>query len=115
MNMTMQSNGHRGLFTLDVHFPLVIAVLTLCLAGVVLLYSVAVGDFSPWAWRHATRLLAGLFLMLFIAALDIRTIFAVSYLIFGIILILLLGVELFGVRSMGATRWLDLALVRVQP
>ena len=115
MNMTIQSNGHRGLFTLDVHFPLVIAVLTLGLAGVVLLYSVAGGDFSPWAWRHATRLLAGLFLMLFIAALDIRTIFAASYLIFGIILILLLGVELFGVRSMGATRWLDLALVRVQP
>ena len=115
MNTMMQSSGRGGLLTLDVHVPLVIALLTLGLAGVLLLYSVAGGDFSPWAWRHAVRLLAGLFLMLFVAALDMWTIFAASYLIFGVIFMLLLGVELFGTRSMGATRWLDLEVVRLQP
>jgi hypothetical protein len=58
----------------DVYWPLVISVLALGLAGVMLLYSVAGGDFSPWAWRHAMRLAIGLVVMLMIASFDVRTI-----------------------------------------
>ena len=101
--------------TFDVHWPLVVSVLALGLAGVMLLYSVAGGDFSPWAWRHAMRLAIGLVIMLMIASFDVRTIFSVSYYVYGTILLLLIGVEFFGIRSMGAQRWLDLGVMRVQP
>ena len=36
------------------NMPLIIITLILGLIGVMVLYSVAGGDFSPWAWRHAT-------------------------------------------------------------
>ena len=34
---------------------------------------------------------------------------------FLVILVMLVGVELFGTKTMGAQRWLDLGLFRVQP
>ena len=42
------------------NMPLIIITLLLGLIGVMVLYSVAGGDFSPWAWRHASRLAVGL-------------------------------------------------------
>ena len=108
-------SNRAGLITFDVHWPLVLGGLTLGLAGVLLLYSVAGGDFSPWAWRHGVRLAAGLVLMLAIAALDTRTIFALAYIAYAAILVMLIGVEFFGDKSMGARRWLDLGVMRVQP
>ncbi len=104
-----------GPIVFDVFWPLVMSVLLLGFAGVLLQYSVAGGDFSPWAWRHAARLMFGLLLMLMIAALDVRTIFSLSYGVYGLVLVLLLGVEFFGLKSMGAQRWLDFGVFRVQP
>ena len=112
------SGGRReatGPISFDVHWPLVISVLLLGMAGVLLQYSVAGGDFSPWAWRHAVRLMLGLLVMLVIAALNVRTIFSLSYAVYAIVLLMLLGVEFFGVKSMGAQRWLDFGVARVQP
>jgi rod shape determining protein RodA len=112
------SGGRReatGPISFDVHWPLVISVLLLGMAGVLLQYSVAGGDFSPWAWRHTGRLMLGLLVMLVIAALSVRTIFSLSYAVYAIVLLMLLGVEFFGVKSMGAQRWLDFGVARVQP
>ena len=104
-----------GPISFNVHWPLVLSVLLLGMAGVLLQYSVAGGDFSPWAWRHAARLMLGLVIMLMIAALDVRTIFSLSYAVYAVVLLMLLGVEFLGVKSMGAQRWLDFGVARVQP
>jgi rod shape determining protein RodA len=95
--------------------PLIVITVLLGLIGVMVLYSVAGGDFSPWAWRHATRFAVGLLLMYVIANLDLRTIFNFAYPIYGVIFLLLIGVEFFGDRGMGAQRWIDLGLVTLQP
>ncbi|MGI9438522.1 MAG: rod shape-determining protein RodA [Parvibaculales bacterium] len=95
--------------------PLIVNSVLLGLIGVMVLYSVAGGDFSPWAWRHAMRLAVGLLLMYAIANLDLRTLFSFSYPIYGGIFLLLIGVELFGDNNMGAQRWLDFGFVSVQP
>ena len=79
------------------------------------LYSAAGGSFEPWAWRHGLRLVVGLFLMLAVAALDVRLLYNGAYLVFGGLLLLLLSVQLFGDVTMGAKRWLDLGIVTVQP
>jgi rod shape determining protein RodA len=97
------------------NMPLIVITVLLGLIGVMVLYSVAGGDFSPWAWRHATRFAVGLLLMYVIANLDLRTIFNFAYPIYGVIFLLLIGVEFFGDRGMGAQRWIDLGLVTLQP
>tara|TARA_Y100001958_G_scaffold148351_1_gene129926 strand:+ start:572 stop:1696 length:1125 start_codon:yes stop_codon:yes gene_type:complete len=97
------------------NMPLIFITALLGLIGVMVLYSVAGGDFSPWAWRHATRLAVGLLLMYAIANLDLRTIFNFSYPIYGGFFLLLIAVELVGNSGMGAQRWLNLGFVTLQP
>lgn len=97
------------------NMPLIFITALLGLIGVMVLYSVAGGDFSPWAWRHATRLAVGLLLMYAIANLDLRTIFNFSYPIYGGVFLLLIAVELVGNSGMGAQRWLNLGFVTLQP
>ena len=94
---------------------MILTVFLLGLVGVGTLYSAAGGSFEPWAWRHALRLIVGLFLMLVVAALDVRVLYNGAYLVFGALLLLLLSVQLFGDVTMGAKRWIDLGIVTVQP
>lgn len=99
----------------ELHKPLLFCLALLGLVGVLVLYSVAGGDMSPWAWRHGVRLAVGFGLMYVIASAELRTIYSYAYIFFFAILALLIGVELFGTKTMGAQRWLDLGLFRVQP
>lgn len=99
----------------ELHKPLLVCVVLLGMVGVLVLYSVAGGDMSPWAWRHGVRLGLGLGLMYVVASADLRTIYSLAYPFFFIILAMLIGVELFGTKTMGAQRWLDFGLIRVQP
>ncbi len=99
----------------ELHKPLFICIGLLGFVGVLALYSVAGGDFSPWAWRHAVRVSVGLGLMFVIAAIELRTIYAFAYPLFFGVLVLLVGVEVLGVKTMGAQRWIDFGLFRLQP
>lgn len=114
-----QFSGHGGRSGLvsfeELHKPLIICVALLGIVGVVVLYSVAGGDMSPWAWRHGVRLIVGFGLMYVIASLDLRTIYNAAFPLFLVVLAMLVGVELFGIKTMGAQRWLDFGLFRLQP
>ena len=55
------------------------------------------------------------FIMLFVAAIDFRWIFASAYFLYAISLILLLSVTIIGHTAMGATRWLNLGFIKLQP
>jgi rod shape determining protein RodA len=99
----------------DMHKPLFICVGLLGLIGVMVLYSVAGGDFSPWAWRHGIRIIGGLGLIYALSTVELRTFYVLAYPLFGLVFILLVGVEILGSKNMGAQRWLDLGFVRLQP
>lgn len=99
----------------ELNRPLLMCLVLLGLIGVLVLYSVSGGDMSPWAWRHGVRLIAGFGLMYVIASAELRTIYNYAYIFFIAVLFLLIGVELFGTKTMGAQRWLDLYFFRVQP
>ena len=117
----MSFTGTNGLreggfaFGQGLNWGLILTVFLLGLVGVGTLYSAAGGSFEPWAWRHALRLIVGLFLMLVVAALDVRVLYNGAYLVFGAMLLLLLSVQLFGDVTMGAKRWIDLGIVTMQP
>ncbi len=83
--------------------------------GFLMLYSVAGGDFNPWAGAQMKRFAVGLALMFIIGLVPIylwRNLSGVAYV--GA-LGLLLVVEFFGSVNMGAQRWIDLGFVRLQP
>ena len=85
------------------------------LIGYAMLYSAAGGSHGPWAWRHGVRLAVGFPLMVAVAMVDPRHWFRLSYLAYGAVLALLIGVDILGEISKGAQRWLDLGVVQLQP
>lgn len=95
-----------------------IFVLTLALiagAGGVMLFSVAGSSWTPWAVNHATRFGICLALMIGLALIDLRVWFALSYPLYGVSLLLLVAVELFGDTRLGAQRWLSIGGFSFQP
>ena len=93
--------------------PLLIA--SVACVGFLMLYSVAGGDLDPWASRQMVRFGAGMALMFGVAMIHIRywrTLAPLSYL--GS-LALLVAVEVAGETGMGATRWIDLGPLQLQP
>jgi len=90
----------------------------LCIVGGIggaMLYSVAGGSWEPWAAKHLIRGAAFLGVMLALSLVSLRIWFGAAYPVYGLALLLLIGVELFGYTAMGATRWLDLGFTRIQP
>jgi len=93
-------------------------VLLLCAVGGVgalMLYSVAKGSWEPWAANHLIRFGVCLGMMLVLSLVNLRIWFGLAYPLYFLALILLICVELFGYTAMGATRWLDLGVTRIQP
>lgn len=95
-------------------------VLMLCAisgVGAAMLFSVAKGSWEPWAANHLIRFGVCLVGMLILALVPIRLWFAVAYPIYGVALLMLALIEVpgLGYTAMGATRWLDIGVTRLQP
>jgi rod shape determining protein RodA len=98
--------------------------------GVAMLYSVAGdpslhtagtpwwrrGSWEPWAGTHALRYFGALFLMFLTATMiPMRAWRFLAYPAYFGALALLVGVEFYGSTNMGATRWIVLGPLRLQP
>lgn len=96
------------------------AIITLLCAlafiGVIMHFSVAEGSWAGRPLSHGGRF-AGVLAIVLIAVvlLDARIWMAIAYPVYFGTLVLLVGVELFGATRMGATRWLDIGPVSLQP
>ena len=84
--------------------------------GALMLYSVGGGSWEPWAARHLIRFGMCLALMLALSMINIRYWLGMAYPIYGVALLMLALIETpLGYTAMGATRWLDLGVTRIQP
>jgi len=108
-------NLRFGTKLLQVNWLLVILVGALAFIGWLVLYSAADANLEPWAGRQMYRFGFGLAVMLAMGFVDVRFYLRWSYLAFLVAVVLLIAVELAGLTGMGATRWLDLGVVNVQP
>lgn len=99
----------------SISFVYILLICILALIGTTMLYSAANGDWEPWALKHIARFGFSLLLMLAIAMVDIRVFLRYAYPFFFLVCILLIIVEIFGHTGMGATRWINLGFIRVQP
>lgn len=112
-NVKSVPSGWRKL--LHFHWGLFLVICAIAAVGFVVLYSVAGGSVKPWAEAQAQRFTLGVAMMLFVAFTPIwfwRNMAGAAY---AVSILLLLGVELFGDTSKGATRWIDLGFMRLQP
>ncbi|MFV3073430.1 rod shape-determining protein RodA [Niveispirillum fermenti] len=99
----------------QIPWSLVFLVTAVASVGFAMLYSAANGNLDPWASRQIARFGVGLGAMLFIAMIDIRVWMKMTYPLYGMVLLLLIAVDLFGSVGKGAQRWVDLGFVQLQP
>ena len=105
--------GFRKIFFIN--WGLVLLLVAAAAMGFLMLYSVAGGQWDPWASAQIKRFGLGLALMFVVAMIPIwfwRNVSVVAYL--GS-LALLIVVAYFGSVGMGAQRWIDLGFMRLQP
>jgi rod shape determining protein RodA len=105
--------GFRKIFFMN--WGLVLLLVAAAAMGFLMLYSVAGGQWDPWASAQIKRFGLGLALMFVVAMTPIwfwRNVSVVAYI--GS-LILLIVVAYFGSVGMGAQRWIDLGFMRLQP
>ena len=115
---TFRNDGHdlslgRKLFQINWTFVLLLT--ALAAIGFAMLFSAANGKWDPWASRQVARFSIGMALLIVVAVIDIRIWMRYAYAVYFASLALLVAVELIGSTGMGATRWIDLGVVTLQP
>lgn len=96
-------------------FWYILLIVILAGVGTLTLYSAANGNWNPWAMRHITRFGVAMLLMIGLAMVDIRYYYNGAYIFYFATLFLLVVVEITGHIGMGAQRWINLGLFKIQP
>ncbi|MCF8474799.1 MAG: rod shape-determining protein RodA [Emcibacter sp.] len=99
----------------DLNLFIVAVVFIIAMIGFALLYSVSGGNVDPWAKKQVIRFVIGMAGMVFIALVDIRVWMFLAYPFYFLSLILLIFVSITGHTGMGATRWINLGFMNLQP
>jgi len=100
---------------LSLNWLLLVAVLGATAIGIMMLYSVAGGSWTPWALRQGVIAGLGLVMLLVIAMIPPQIWMLVAYPAYGGTVVLLLAVEAIGRIGKGAQRWIDLGFFQLQP
>ena len=99
----------------NISFSYVLFITILAIVGVVVLYSAANGSWTPWALNQLVRFAMGFGLMIVLALMDIRIFMRYAYVLYFITLLMLIAVEVGGYIGMGAQRWINLGIIKIQP
>ena len=82
--------------------------------GVTVLFSAAGGD-PKWAMPQGVRFLVFLGMALVLSRVRAEMWSLLAFPLYGVFLVMLVGVELLGAVAGGSQRWLDLGFIRLQP
>ena len=97
------------------NWGLIALIAVIATIGAACLYSAAGANFSPWASKHIMRFAVSAVLMFGIALINIKWWFRLSWVAYGLGIILLLVVDILGHVGMGAQRWINLGFMQLQP
>lgn len=107
----------RRLLT-NIDWVLIGLVVTVCLLGIVNIYS-ATAPYKIVGMSYYLKqfywMLLGITIALLVCSIDYHILEDLSYWFYGFLILLLIAVLIFGRRSMGATRWLNLGFFTIQP
>ncbi len=110
-------DGNQNLFqkASQLNFGLIMLLTLIACVGFAALYSAGGGNLDPWASRQMARFAFSLFVMIFVAMINVQWWYKLSYLAFWAGLLLLIYVEVMGHVGMGAQRWINLGFMKLQP
>src|SRR5215218_7169523 len=94
---------------------LIFLVAGIAMFGLIVLYSAAGGSAQPWAVKQALIFMVFLGVAVAMSWMSEATIKSIAFPLYGITLVMLVGVEALGFASKGARRWLDIGPIRLQP
>ena len=99
----------------NLDYILLISIILLSVLSVFVMYSTDGGEILFHTKNHFVKLAVFFPLMIFVAFFDIKFWHNFSYLIYFIVILLLIYVSFFGIKSSGSQRWMDLYLFVLQP
>jgi rod shape determining protein RodA len=99
------------------HLPtgIIYPIIVLACIGLVLMYSASGGNFDSYFKKQLIYFASFGALMIAISLLELRFVYNAAYIFYGMALILLASVTFVGHTAMGATRWLNLGVIKLQP
>ena len=99
----------------NLDYILLISVILLSVLSVFVMYSTDGGEILFHTKNHLVKLAVFFPLMIFVAFFNIKFWHNFSYIIYFIVILLLIYVSFFGLKSSGSQRWMDLYLFVLQP
>ncbi len=99
----------------NLDYILLISVILLSVLSVFVMYSTDGGEILFHTKNHFVKLAVFFPLMIFVAFFNIKFWHNFSYIIYFIVILLLVYVSFFGIKSSGSQRWMDLYLFVLQP
>ena len=99
----------------NLDYILLISVILLSALSVFVMYSTDGGEILFHTKNHLIKLVVFFPLMIFVAFFNIKFWHNFSYIIYLIVILLLIYVSFFGIKSSGSQRWMDLYLFVLQP
>ena len=99
----------------NLDYTLIISVILLSIVSLFVMYSTDGGEILFHTKNHFIKLAVFFPLMIIVAFFNIKFWHNFSYIIYFIIILLLIWVSFFGIKSSGSQRWMDVYLFVLQP
>ena len=99
----------------ELDYILLTSVLLLSILSLFVMYSTDGGEILFHTKSHFSKIIIFFPLMIFIAFFNIKWWHNLSYLFYVAVILLLIYVSFFGIKSSGSRRWMDLYLFNLQP
>ena len=99
----------------ELDYILLISVFLLSILSLFVMYSTDGGEILFHTKSHFSKIIIFFPLMIFIAFFNIKWWHNLSYLFYFAVILLLIYVSFFGIKSSGSRRWMDLYLFNLQP
>ena len=99
----------------NLDYILLISVILLSVLSIFVMYSTDGGEILFHTKNHFVKLAVFFPLMIFVAFFNIKFWHNFSYIIYIIVILLLIYVSFFGIKSSGSQRWMDMYLFVLQP
>jgi rod shape determining protein RodA len=100
---------------LYLNWPLIVLITAVASVGILMLWSIAGGDFDVWARRQAQVFAGGMLLLFIVAMVPIWFWRSMAGIAYGVAFLMLVYVEFRGETNMGAQRWIDFGFLQFQP
>ena len=99
----------------NLDYILLLSILILSTLSLFVMYSTDGGELLYHTKSHLTKLSVFFVLMLLISFFNIKIWHLSSYFLYGIIILLLIWVSIYGIKVSGSQRWMDLYFLALQP